>query len=197
MTPRLDLGLLIGGAGLLLVLLAFSALSSEAGEMLTRNTVRLSLAWYVAALCLMMRLQTDDWRAKSVVGRVARWSWTWAIVCFLVHLAMAFHYYHHWSHADAFEHTRQQSGIGEGIYVSYFFTWVWFADALWWWIRPDAYAARSIWIDRLLHGFMLFIVFNGMVVFESGPIRVAGIVVFIGLPIVWLINRGLPRVRLT
>jgi hypothetical protein len=197
-----DIGMALGG---LIVLLAVIFLSvgvrntggeTLTGETLTRNTVRLSLAWYAAALCLMMRLGAADWLAAFGVGRLARWCWTWGVVCFLVHLGMAFHYYHFWSHAHAFEHTREVSGTGEGIYISYLFTALWLADAAWWWALPAAYAARSAWIDRVLHAFMLFIVFNGMVVFESGPIRWAGLLMFIALPGVWWLSRGAPRLRL-
>ncbi len=190
----LDVGMVGGGVVLLAAVLALSAtLPSDAGEMLTRNTVRLSLGWYTAALCLMMRLTAVDWAATTRLGRVARWCWTWGMICFLVHLAMAFHFYHHWSHAHAFETTRQASGTGEGIYVSYLFTWLWIGDVLWWWIAPAAYATRSRSIDRLLHPFMLFITFNGMVVFETGLIRWAGLIMFAGLSAAWLLARGIPR----
>jgi hypothetical protein len=184
--------------GLALVLATFMltfAMAAEPGEMLTRNTVRLSLAWYATALTLMMRLAPDDWRAETRIGQVTRWCWTWSIVCFWVHLGVAFHFYHGWSHAHAFEHTRQVSGIGEGIYVSYLFTWLWTGDMIWWWVRPGSYAARSPWIDRALHAFMLFIVFNGMVVYESGLIRWAGLAMFAGLAAAWIAARGRPKVR--
>jgi hypothetical protein len=170
-------------------------LFADPGEMLTRNTVRLSLVWYAAALCLMMRLAPADWRAVTTFGQAARWCWTWSIVCFWIHLAVAFHYYHGWSHEHAFEHTRQASGIGEGIYVSYLFTWLWTGDMLWWWARPESYATRTVWIDRTLHAFMLFIVFNGMVVYESGLIRWVGLAMFAGLATVWIAVRGRPKVR--
>lgn len=191
-------GMVAAGFVFLVAVIALSTVMTDnTGEMLTRNTVRLSLAWYAAALCLMMRLGPADWLATSVLGRLARWCWTWAVVCFLVHLAMAFHYYHHWSHTDAFEHTRQVSGVGEGIYASYLFTLLWIGDAAWWWIRPQQYAVRSPWIDRAVHAFMLLIVFNGMVVFESGPIRWAGLLMFLVLPAAWIYLRGVPRFRLT
>ena len=89
------------------------------------------------------------------------------------------------------------SGRGEGIYMSYLFAILWAADAIWWWTRPEHFARRSPWIDRSMHGFMLFMVFNGMVVFESGPIRWAGLLLFSALAGVWLATRGLPRLRLT
>ncbi len=193
---RLDLEALLGGTLVLVLVLAATVLAAHnLGEMLTRNTVRLSLAWYAAALIAMLQLQRGDWTAATMPGRLARWCWTWAVVVFLVHLAMAFHFYHDWSHADAFERTRQVSGTGEGIYTSYLFTLLWVADAAWWWIRPAAYAARSPWIDRLLHSFMLFIVFNGMVVYEEGAIRYAGLVMFAAFAVAWLLARGPVRLR--
>jgi hypothetical protein len=186
--------IVVGGLALLAVVLAGSVLlPGNDGERLTRNTVRLSLAWYSVALVQMMRLSAADWAAAKPRGRLARACWTWSIVCFIVHLAMAFHYYHHWSHAHAFEHTRATSGVGEGLYVSYLFTWLWIGDAAWWLRAPQSYAARPAWIDRTLHGFMLFIVFNGMIVFESGAIRWAGVVLFVALPLAWLASRGRPR----
>jgi hypothetical protein len=66
---------------------------------------------------------------------------------------------------------------------------------LWWWIAPARYQSRSPWIDRLLHGFMLFIVFNSMVVFETGPIRWAGVALFVVLPLAWLAARRRPALR--
>ena len=83
----------------------------------------------------------------------------------------------------------QASGIGEGIYVSYLFTWLWTADMIWWWVSSESYAARSAWIDRVLHSFMLFIVFNGMVVYESGLIRWVGLAMFAGLAVLWVAVR--------
>jgi hypothetical protein len=182
---------------LLAVLALTTAYATAREEMLTRNTVRLALAWFTAALLLMMRLTPADWSASSYLGWLARWCWTWAIVCFLVHLTAAFQFYHGWSHTHAFETTRQVSGTGEGIFALYSFMAVWVVDATWWWAWPKQYAIRSPWFDRALHGFLLFIVFNGMIVFESGFIRWAGIVLFCVLPIAWVKTRGMPRLRPT
>ena len=108
---------------------------------------------------------------------------------------MAFHFFHHWSHAHAFERTREVSGVGEGIYVSYLFTLLWAADVAWWWLRADRYAVRSVWIDRSLQAFMLFIVLNGTVVFESGPIRWAGLLGLAALSVAWWVAPGGRRSR--
>ncbi len=191
---RLDAAMLVGGAILLaLVLLSTVALAGDMGDSLTRNTVRLSLAWYTVALCLMMQLRPEDWPAATLPGRIARWCWTWAVVVFLVHLVMAFQYFHHWSHAEAFARTEQISGVGAGLYVSYLFTLLWTADLAFWWLWPARYAARSRWIDRPLHAFMLFIVFNGMVVYEQGFIRLAGVMMFLVLASVWLTSKRAGR----
>jgi len=198
------------------------ALGSDIGDLLTRNTVRLSLAWYAAAIVLMLFLKPADWAVGREVsgtgtsgtgpsgtgpsgmrvsegtlprGWAARWCWTWGLICFLVHLGMAFHYFHHWSHAHAFERTREVARVGEGIYISYLFTLLWAADVAYWWLRPERYASRSPWIDRSLHAFMLFIVLNGMIVFESGPIRWVGVVGFVLLAVAWRVARGGRRSR--
>ncbi len=160
------------------------------GDDLVRFTVRLALAYWAAALALMMYLRPDEWRADGGRGRLARWCWTLAWLTYLVHLVMAFHFYHHWSHADAIRHTEAVSGFGRGIYVSHFFTLVWSLDAIGWWLRPERYATRSPWIDRLLHGFMVFIVFNATVVYESGLIRWAGLAGLLGLALL-----GCQRIR--
>ena len=106
---------------------------------------------------------------------------------------MAFQYYYHWSQTEFYEHTRGRSGIGEGVYVSYIFVWLWLGDAAWWWIAPLQYARRAPWLHRVLHAFMLFIVFNGMVVYETGFSRWAGIVMFSLLAALWLRTRIRPR----
>ena len=74
--------------------------------------------------------------------------------------------------------TRERSGFGEGIYASHLFTLAWTGDVLWAWLAPARHAARPGWIDGTLQGFMAFMVFNATVVFETGAIRLAGLVGF-------------------
>jgi hypothetical protein len=155
--------------------------SPSLGDDLTRNTVRLALLYYAAAVSLMLWLGPDEWAAHSGRGRLARWLWTLAWAAYVVHVGMAFHHVHSWSHAAAVEHTRQVSGVGEGIYVSHLFTLVWTADVLAWWLWPLGRATRPAWVGGALHGFMAFVVFNATVVFEDGWIRWAGAAMFAGL----------------
>jgi hypothetical protein len=155
--------------------------TADPGDELIRNTVRLSLLYYAAAALLMMWLRPDEWDATSVRDKVARDAWSLAWLAYVVHVLFAMKFAHHWSHAHAVQHTEERSGFGAGIYVSHFFSLVWTLDVLWWWLRPSGYARRSPWVDRVLHAFMAFIVFNGTVVFECGWIRWAGVVMFVVL----------------
>jgi hypothetical protein len=162
--------------------------STNLGDDLTRYTVRLALVYYAVALALLMYTNPADRQALTTRGRLMRWCWTLAWATYLVHLGMAFHYYHHWSHQDAIEHTHSVSGLGEGIYASHLFTLVWSADVATWWLAPRRWAGRSRWIDGLLHGFMLFIVFNATVVYETGLIRWAGVGGFVVLGLLVLMR---------
>ena len=190
--PRRSLDLAVVGAWALLLsaVLAVSSFLSldNPGDYLTRATVRVALAYYAAALVLMLTLRREEWAAVGR-GRLARWCWALAWVTYAVHVGMAFHHYHHWSHADAVRHTRAVSGVGEGVYASYLFSLVWALDVAWWWLRPAPYADRPAWVDGLLHGLMAFIVFCATVVYESGPIRWAGCVMFAGLALLLLARR--------
>jgi hypothetical protein len=185
----------VGVMSIVAMVLASIHFAADVGDSQTRNMIRLSLCWYFAALVLMMLLKQSDWTADAPLGRAARWCWTWALASFLIHVMMAFHYFHHWSHADAVRHTREVSGFGEGVYISYLFTLLWTVDVGFWWLAPRRYAARSVWIDRVWHGFMLFMVFNGTVVYESGLIRWAGLVMFLLLGGLWFVLR--PRIGRT
>jgi hypothetical protein len=184
--PVFAAALIVLWAVLLALVLAWPSLtdSPTPGDDLTRNTVRLSLLFYAAALTLMMRLRSEDWRVESGRGQLARWCWTLAWAGFLVHLGMAFHHYHHWSHADAVRRTQEVSGFGEGVYVSDLFALAWSADVAVWWLWPVWYARRSPWIGRALHGFMLFMGFNATIVYETGFIRWAGVALFAWLAVV-------------
>jgi hypothetical protein len=161
---------------------------ANAGDDLVRWTIRVSLGYWAAAVALLTYLRPGERRAEFGRGRLARWCWTLAWATYLVHLAMAFHFYHHWSHDDAVRHTEDVSHFGAGIYVSHFYTLVWSLDVVFWWLRPGRYAARSPWVDGLLHSFMAFIVFNATVVYEGGLIRWAGLIGFALLGLLGLVR---------
>jgi hypothetical protein len=153
----------------------------EFGELITRWTVRIAVACYVASLA--SRRYSMTW---------SRFAWTAGCVAYLLHVAAAFQYYHHWSHADAYESTARQTadvvGVawGGGLYFNYVFTLVWLIDVLWWWLASDRYRTRPRLLDWAVHGFLGFIVFNATVVFASGFSRWLGIAACLVLPVVWL-----------
>src|SRR5436853_3325012 len=126
------------------------------GEEAVRETIRVGLVCYAGAVVLMLLEPGRE--------RLARRLWTVAWAVYVIHVGLAFHYYHGWSHADAVAHTQAVAGWGGGIYVSYAFTLVWGLDVAWWWLAPAARARRPAWLGGLLHGFLAFILFNGAVV---------------------------------
>jgi hypothetical protein len=146
----------------------------DSGDFLTRATVRLALLYYATSVALMLTAAPAEWPEPAGRARLARVCWTLGWLVFLVHLGMAFHYYHHWSHSDAVARTEEVSGFGPGVFVSYFFTLVWTCDITYWWVRPARYAGRARWLGPAVHGFMAFMVFNATVVYETGFIRWAG-----------------------
>jgi len=103
----------------------------------------------------------------------ARFAWTLGGVLSLLHIAVAFHLGHGWSHRAAWEHTRQVGGYGDGIFVNDAFVLVWLADVLWAWVALDSYLARSRWLKWSVFGFLAFVVFNAAVVFGGWGSRVA------------------------
>jgi hypothetical protein len=168
------------------------------GELLTIWTIRAAVALYGFAVAAeLLAAGRDSWR------RGARWFWTVGCVIYVIHVLVAFHYYHHWSHAAVFEHTARRTEevvgarVGYGVFVSYVFTVLWVVDTLDWWRGGVArYAMRPLWLHALLHGFFAFIIFNGTVIFETGPIRWFGIGLFAVLTLLLALKLlNSPRVR--
>lgn len=138
-----------------------------------RQTIRVALVCYFVAVAGLL--------VPRIGLRFTRLVWTLGWLAYLVHVSMAFHLAFGWSHAAAVDHTRERSGVGEGIYASHLFTLLWTADVGWWWVAPRGHATRPRWIAFALHGFMAFVVFNATVVYETGLIRWAGAVGFAAL----------------
>ena len=146
-------------------------------ELLTRWSIRIALTLYV--LALVLRLSGVGQRSWWAAARVA---WTAGCLVFLLHVACAFGFYHHWSHRRAYDETARQTaevvGLdwGGGLYANYAFTIIWMADAGWWWWRGlERYSARPRLVEWAIQGWMAFIAINGTVVFGTGPIRWFGL----------------------
>jgi hypothetical protein len=95
--------------------------------------------------------------------------------------------------------TGEMTGVhwGGGIFLNYLFTLAWIGDALWWWIAPASFARRSRIVSRTWHGFALFMVFNGAVVFAHGPVRWLGMAMCLTLVLLWLRYRRLASIQPT
>lgn len=144
------------------------------GDLLTRWTVRLALAGYFLGAGLRSARYPNQ-------RRIARAAWTLGCLLYLAHVACAFHFFHHWSHAAAVERTADQTAAvtgwhwGGGIYFNYLFTVLWAADAIALWLSPpEGYRARR-WLETALQAFMWFMVFNATVVFGQGAVRWFGL----------------------
>ena len=141
----------------------------ELGETLTRWTVRAAVVGYFAAVSLMLASRQPARR------RAATWVFTVGCALFVAHVALAFHFFHHWSHAHAYEETARQTeeltGVrtGFGLWLNYQFTLLWIGETIAWWRGPCRGPVRFA-----VHLFMLFIIFNATVVFETGAVRWGG-----------------------
>jgi hypothetical protein len=146
----------------------------SAGATLISASVRLALLCYAATVAGQL---------LGFHGKWLRFLWTAGCALFLVHVAAAFHYVHNWSHQAAVQttatETQQLLGIafGEGLWFSYAFVLLWLLDTLWWWISDTTWERRPRALNFALHGYLLFIAFNGAVVFEAGPTRLVGLLV--------------------
>jgi len=161
------------------------------GVALTKWTIWVALLGYaVGAAGLLAARREPRWLS------LARLAWMVGCIAYLGHVYAAFQFYHGWSHASAFEETARQTRetvgweVGEGLFVSYFFTAVWLADVIWWWLAGDEnYARRARMFTTGLHVFFFLIVFNATVVFESGAVRWLGLALCVGLAGLWWSTR--------
>lgn len=157
--------------------------SSAWGEASVRWTIRLALIVYFLAVHLYCV-------GRSPAARSAcRWCWTASWLIYVVHVALAFHVYHHWSHDHAFAHTEAVSGWGGGLFVSYAFTLVWGLTVLWSWHPTGELSHVRFMFKALIHAFIFFIVFNGAVIFATGAVRWVslGACVFLAVEGIWVV----------
>lgn len=144
------------------------------GEQLILWSIRLCLlAWMSAAIAFL--------RGNKNTARV---SWALAGVLYLAHVAAAFHFSHHWSHAAAVAETARQTrelfGMdwGGGIWCNYALAVLWIADLAW---RGGGRPPRAWTIA--LQVYFLFLAINGAIVFAAGPVRWISLAVLLALAV--------------
>lgn len=141
------------------------------------------IAWSIRlAMLLFVVVQAVQFQAplRSGIDSTLRTLWTISFLLFLVHVMAAFHFVHHWSHMAAYvatsAETRHKLGFayGAGVYFNYLFLVVWAIDVYWMWrpAKQPTDAVRALQLAGRLY--LLFIAFNGVVVFKSGWMRVLG-----------------------
>ncbi len=141
-------------------------MTTEAGIAVTAWTARLAMAGYAARLWIdVTHPRNLHWQRR------ARWCWTSGCGLFCLHVLAAFHVYHHWSHAAAWEHTRQQTlartgfDSGSGLWLNYLFLVIWLCDVAAWW-RDATWPRQRLWYLST-QSFMAFMALNATAVF--GP----------------------------
>ena len=143
----------------------------DLGDVLIRWSIGLAIGCYLARVFLDLRSERrcgfGGYRTK------ARWFWTCGCALYVVHVLVAFGFFHDWSHVSAYRHTAAQTaavtGIrwGGGLYVNYVFTAYWLLDVAAWWRRGVHAPYRSPVYFWTLHVVFAFMVINSTVVF--GP----------------------------
>lgn len=141
-------------------------------DILVRGSAWFSFFVYVFTLI--------GWTRRWPVPQL-RWLWTAGCAVFLIHVALAFHLVHAWSHQAAWDATEIQGGYGEGIYLNYLVIAVWSMDVLWWWLWPGNYLQRSRYFSYPIHAFLLFMWLNAAVFFAQWPDLLLGVLLFFWL----------------
>jgi hypothetical protein len=143
---------------------------------MTAWTIRLALACFVAALAL------GAGRSSTAVRwRVHRGIWTAGCMLAWIHVALAFHFFHAWSYADAAAETSRRTAemigasLGGEIWFNFAFIALWAIDAGWRWINP-AWSRQLAIPSGAIQIFLFFIAFNAAVIFEDGAMRIAGLI---------------------
>jgi len=152
------------------------ALFVNSGDWIIAWSIRLALLLLVVVQAFQLESLGIDRLAKAI-----RWLWTIAFLFFSLHVAAAFHFVHRWSHRAAFDATAKETldkmgfAYGTGVYFNYLFLLVWAIDLIWVW-RPETLRNRT---QQVLfyagRAYLLFIAFNGTVVFKTGWMRILGI----------------------
>ncbi len=143
------------------------------GTLLVLWTIRVSLLLGILSLGLKVWFRAP----AETHSKLARWLWFAAAVVYLIHVACAFQFVHHWSHEHALAETARQTveligwRFGGGLYLNYLVTLIWPVEAAWQCLWPRSHAALPKAMRWTWLAFWLFMVVNGAVVFPTGPTR--------------------------
>jgi hypothetical protein len=111
--------------------------------------------------------------------------WSLGCLSYVAHMILAFEVAYDWSHANAVADIAVQSesisGVRAswGIWINYAYGLVWLADlGIWWRLGEIGYRNRPRWTHWAVHGFFLFMLFNGGFIFVERWTRWIGLSLF-------------------
>ncbi len=166
------------------------------GEILTRATIWISIAAYtVGAVTFALSRQRTKWDS------LARAAWTIGCAALIAHVAFAYHHFYGWSQTAAYHDTARQTAEmfgmnwGGGLYINYLVLAAWILDVAWWWRGLDAYRRRPTLIVVVWNAVLIFIIFNGTVVFGTGYVRWLGFLVCLAVCLAWWFGAAKPRLN--
>lgn len=151
------------------------------------------LAMIALVVCLGLEI-----RGRPKTSPLLANLWLFGAIAAFCHSLGALNTFHHGSHAEALQSTADQTQellgipIAAGLYFNYLFVATWFADAIWRIAAPVRYQKLPAAYHVVVLGFLVFIAFNGAVVFKSGPFRWAGIASVVALGALWLLQKRTP-----
>lgn len=134
-------------------------------EFLTKVTVWLAMLGWVSALVA----------GRFRLSLSARILWTSGLVCYLLHILFAYEAFYDWSNKIAWEQTaadtERLTGVrsGAGLLVNFLFLGFLTFDICRQWF------GRMQRAGKILEVFVVFMIFNGAVVFGSGAVRWFGV----------------------
>lgn len=149
-------------------------------------------ALWAGSMGLMLQATRSEWHLRHGRFRVYQVAVLLALLMYLFHLVIAFHYAHNWKHTNAFQHVEETSGFGPGIYVSHAFTLFWICEVIALLSYSNWYVRRSMRIAGIWHGFSWFVMFNATVVYGHGIMRIVSALVFVMLLVAWAKSRKRP-----
>lgn len=162
--------------------------TSDPGLFLTRTTIWLALVCYtLAELLRSPRGSRHRFAPAPVLLRVGAHLHLGGALAYLAHVVCAFHFQHHWSHAQALLDTARQTAAvtgwnwGGGLYVNYAFSLVWIAYST----TVLLQRPLSSTMERCVRGLFFFMIFNGAIVFARPSVRFAGVALCLLLVAAW------------
>lgn len=145
---------------------------------------------WTARVCAFVWLMSLGMAVRS--GREAESHWRWRVVWSTagillgIHILVAFHFEHAWSHAAAYRHTARQTadtvGLnwGGGLFFNYAAIAVWLADVFILWSSRNV-SRKNRSVRAFVDWFVAFMMINATVVFGPWGWKPLGVVVGAGL----------------